>query len=200
MQHLSQHIEALIFAAPAPVSGYDIQSVLVETFGVEFPEEVIGAALEELRERYARVVHSFELVEVAGGYQFMSKGAYHQTIGTHLRQQSTKRLSRSALETLSIIAYKQPVTKSELEKIRGVSCDYAIQKLLEKELVAIAGRAETVGKPLLYAVTDRFMDYFGIKSLEDLPQPKDFQQPKSSIGAGERMEEERSVEGAPGVE
>ena len=88
------------------------------------------------------------------------------------------------------MAYKQPVTKSELEKIRGVSCDYAIQKLLEKELVTISGRADTVGKPLLYSVTSRFMDYFGIKGLEDLPTPKDFQQPENEIGTPEAMEEE----------
>lgn len=152
---------------------------------MSFPEEVLLTAVDELRKRYDHAEHSFELVEIAGGYQFMSKGAYHQTIGVHLRQQSNKKLSRSALETLSIIAYKQPVTKSELEKIRGVSCDYAIQKLLEKELVTIVGRADSVGKSLLYAVTDKFMDYFGIKSIADLPQPKEFQLPENTIGQPE---------------
>lgn len=189
MEYLPQHIEALIFAAPTPVGIDEIQDVLEEAFGLRFPEEQVTKAIAELQDRYAQEAHSFEIVAVAGGYQFMSKGAYHQTIGTHLRQTTNKRLSRSALETLSIIAYKQPVTKSELEKIRGVSCDYAIQKLLEKELVTISGRADTVGKPLLYTVTSKFMDYFGIKDLEDLPQPKDFQQVENSIGEGEQMEE-----------
>jgi len=152
--------------------------------------EDLTKAIDELKERYASEKHSFEVVAVAGGYQFMSKGAYHQTIGTHLRQTTHKRLSRSALETLSIVAYKQPVTKSELEKIRGVSCDYAIQKLLEKELVTITGRADSVGKPLLYGVTDRFLDYFGIKDLQDLPQPKDFKVAENEIGQPEPMEEE----------
>jgi segregation and condensation protein B len=187
MEYLPQHVEALIYASPQPISLADIQNVLLEAFGVEFAEEVILEAINELKARYAHDQHSFEIVEVAGGYQFMSKGAYHETIGTHLRQQSTKKLSRSALETLSIIAYKQPVTKSELEKIRGVSCDYAIQKLLEKELTTILGRAETVGKPLLYGVTDRFMDYFGINSLEELPQPKDFALPENTIGNPEEV-------------
>jgi segregation and condensation protein B len=187
MEYLPQHVEALIYASPQPISLADIQTVLLEAFGVEFAEEVILEAINELKARYAHDQHSFEIVEVAGGYQFMSKGAYHETIGTHLRQQSTKKLSRSALETLSIIAYKQPVTKSELEKIRGVSCDYAIQKLLEKELTTILGRAETVGKPLLYGVTDRFMDYFGINSLEELPQPKDFALPENTIGNPEEV-------------
>ena len=187
MQYLPQHIEALIFAAPSPVSLEELQSVLLENFGVRFAQKVMLDAIEELRQRYDQDVHSFEILEVAGGYQFMSKGAYHETIGTHLRMQSTKKLSRSALESLSIIAYKQPVTKSELEKIRGVSCDYAIQKLLEKELITITGRAESIGKPLLYGVTNRFLDYFGIKSIEDLPVPKDFNEPASEVGEPEAI-------------
>jgi segregation and condensation protein B len=187
MEYLPQHIEALIFAAPTPVSLEELQNVLLENFGVRFAQKVMLEAIEELQQRYEHKVHSFEIIEVAGGYQFMSKGAYHETIGTHLRLQSNKKLSRSALETLSIIAYKQPVVKSELEKIRGVSCDYSIQKLLEKELITITGRAESIGKPLLYAVTDRFMDYFGIKSLEDLPQPKDFALPENTVGEPEGL-------------
>ncbi|MEM9835870.1 MAG: SMC-Scp complex subunit ScpB [Bacteroidota bacterium] len=189
MDHLPQHIEALIFAAPSPIGLEELTDVLEEAFGLRFATAELEAAIEALKERYADPAHSFEVVEVAGGFQFMSKGAYHQTIGTHLRQSTNKRLSRSALETLSIVAYKQPVTKSELEKIRGVSCDYAIQKLLEKELVTISGRADTVGKPLLYGVTNKFLDYFGIKDLADLPQPKDFQQVENTIGEPERIEE-----------
>ena len=154
----------------------------MENFGVRFAQKQLLVAIADVRKRYDADVHSFEVVEVAGGYQFMSKGAYHETIGTHLRMQSKKKLSRSALETLSIIAYKQPVVKSELEKIRGVSCDYAIQKLLEKELVTITGRADSIGKPLLYGVTNKFLDYFGIKSLAEMPTPKDFTVPDSEIG------------------
>ncbi|MFT7120568.1 MAG: segregation and condensation protein B [Neolewinella sp.] len=187
MEYLPQHIEALIFAAPNPVSIDELQNVLLENFGVRFAQKVMLEAIEDVQQRYEGNAYSFEIVEVAGGYQFMSKGAYHETIGTHLRMQSNKKLSRSALETLSIIAYKQPVVKSELEKIRGVSCDYSIQKLLEKELITITGRAESIGKPLLYGVTPRFLDYFGIKSLEELPQPKDFALPDSTIGEPEEL-------------
>ncbi len=189
MEYLAQHIEALIFAASSPIAQEEIAEVLEEAFGLRFPESEVENAIKQLKATYADPRFSFEVVELAGGFQFMSKGAYHETIGTHLRQNTKKRLSQSALETLSIIAYKQPVTKSELEKIRGVSCDYAIQKLLEKELVTIAGRDESVGKPLLYAVTPRFLDYFGIKGLGDLPQPKDFKLPENSIGEAEEMEE-----------
>ena len=192
MEYLPQHIESLIFAAPNPVSLEELQEVLMENFGVRFAQKQMLEAIEDVRRRYDLDVHSFEIVEVAGGYQFMSKGAYHETIGTHLRMQSKKKLSRSALETLSIIAYKQPVTKSELEKIRGVSCDYAVQKLLEKELITITGRADRIGKPLLYGVTRKFLDYFGIKSIEDLPTPKDFSLPDNSIGEPAPIEESYS--------
>lgn len=185
MQYLPQHIEALIFAAPSPVSLEELQNVLLENFGVRFAQKVMLEAIDELKQRYDLEDHSFEIMEVAGGYQFMTKGAYHETIGTHLRMQSNKKLSRSALETLSIIAYKQPVVKSELEKIRGVSCDYSIQKLLEKELITISGRAESIGKPLLYSVTERFLDYFGIKSLDEMPVPKDFAIPDTEVGERE---------------
>ncbi|TXF83561.1 SMC-Scp complex subunit ScpB [Neolewinella aurantiaca] len=187
MQYLPQHIEALIFAAPTPVSLEELQSVLLENFGVRFARKVMLEAIDELKKRYDLDVHSFEITEVAGGYQFMTKGAYHETIGTHLRMQSNKKLSRSALETLSIIAYKQPVVKSELEKIRGVSCDYSIQKLLEKELITISGRADSIGKPLLYSITDRFLDYFGIKSLDEMPVPKDFATPETEVGKPEEL-------------
>ena len=185
MTSLPQHIEALIFAAAQPIGLEEMRTVLQESVGADFTDDALLEAIAELRRRYDHAAHSFEVVEIAGGYRFMTKGAYHQTIGTHLRQQSTKKLSRSALETLSIIAYKQPVTRTDLERIRGVSCDYAIQKLLEKELVTITGRADSVGKPLLYGVTEKFMDYFGIRSMQDLPQPKEFKLPENTIGEPE---------------
>jgi len=101
-----------------------------------------------------------------------------------LKQRSKRRLSTSALETLSIIAYKQPVTKSDLESIRGVNCDYAVQKLLEKGLVEIKGKSEAIGRPLLYGTTDQFMEYFGINNINELPTPKDFahQEDDNTIG------------------
>ncbi|MFT6871424.1 MAG: segregation and condensation protein B, partial [Roseivirga sp.] len=100
----------------------------------------------------------------------------------------------SALETLSIIAYKQPTTKSELEQIRGVNCDYSVQRLLEKELIEIKGKSENVGRPILYGTSDQFMDYFGINDLKDLPTPKDFATPDNEIGSPEKEEENPSAE------
>lgn len=109
--------------------------------------------------------------ESGGGWQFLTKREYHQTIAQLNGDKFLKRLSTAALETLAIIAYKQPITKSEIEAIRGVNCDYSIQKLLEKELVIISGRNETmVGKPLIYSTSRHFMDYFGINSSEELPK------------------------------
>ena len=132
---------------------------------------------------------AFEILEIADGFQFISKPVVHAVVGTHLKQTTKKRLSQSALETLSIIAYKQPISKSELEQIRGVSCDYSIQKLLEKELIEISGRSDAPGRPLLYATSQKFMDYFGLKSLRDLPKTKDFKEPESEIGEQLPIEE-----------
>ncbi len=190
MEHLAQQIESLIFTTDHAIHLEEIGSVLEEAFGLSFHESEILSAIGQLKARYATPDYAFEIVEVGGGYQFLTKGSFHNTVGVFLRQTTRKRLSGSALETLSIIAYKQPVTKTELEKIRGVSCDYAIQKLLEKELVIIVGRSEGPGKPLLYGTSEKFMDYFGIKSIDDLPSPKEFKEPDNSIGELAPIEED----------
>lgn len=188
-EHLSQHIEALIFTAEQPITLKEIKNCLQETFQTKFKKGEVEEATQGLMKKYEEDAYSFEIIEIAEGYQFLTKGAYHNTVGTMLKQKTKKRLSRAALETLSIIAYKQPVTKSEMEKIRGVSCDYSIQKLLEKELVAIAGRSEGPGRPLLYATSEKFMDYFGIKSIKDLPKLQDFKTTDNEIGEAGTGEE-----------
>lgn len=185
MDFLHRHIEALIFCAPKPVRLEDISACLDEMFDTHIEEEAIQQAIRDLMQHYKSESFAFGLFQMGGGYQFLTKPAYQASIGIFLKQQSKKRLSTSALETLSIVAYKQPVTKSELEQIRGVNCDYALQKLLEKELVEIKGKAETVGRPLLYGTTDKFMEYFGINSLKELPTLKDFQENDNSIGDGQ---------------
>ncbi len=152
-------------------------------------QEEILAVIAAIQKQFQENLYAFELVEIAGSWQFMTKGAYHNTIAIHLKQTTKKRLSQAALETLALVAYKQPVSKSELEEIRGVGCDYALQKLLEKELVSIAGRSEGPGRPLLYATSDKFMDYLGIRSLNDLPKPKDFHEPENSVGLSEAVVE-----------
>jgi segregation and condensation protein B len=146
------------------------------------PESHILDAITSLIEKYAHEDFSFALEHLAGGFQFLTKPAYQSSISILLKQQSQKRLSTAQLETLSIIAYKQPVTKSEIEQIRGVNCDYSVQKLLEKELVAIKGKSDHIGRPLLYGTSDKFMEYFGINQLSDLPLPKDFSKEENEIG------------------
>ncbi len=151
-------------------------------FAADVPLDHIEGAIYELRKKYNQEDFSFALEHLGGGYQFLTKPAYQPSISILLRHQSQKRLSTAQLETLSIIAYKQPITKGEIEQIRGVNSDYSVQKLLEKELVEIKGKSEGVGKPLIYGTSDKFMEYFGINSIQDLPQPKDFSQPENQIG------------------
>lgn len=159
-----------------------MKSCLSEMFNADVPEEDITGALQRLSDKYGHEDYAFQLNRAGGGYQFLTKPAYQASIGIMLKQQSKKRLSTSALETLSIIAYKQPVSKTEVENIRGVNCDYAIQKLLEKGLIEIQGKGETVGRPLIYGTSPKFMEYFGISDLSELPTPKDFSQEINSIG------------------
>ncbi len=171
------HIEALIFASEKPLAINDVTDLLNNALGFiedrATPDQV-EAAVNAINEKYNSEFYAFEMVESGGGWQFLTKKEYYKTIAQLYGDKFLKKLSVAAIETLSIIAYKQPVTKSEIELIRGVNCDYAVQKLLEKELVVISGRREdAVGKPLIYATSKSFMDYFGINSANDLPKIKE---------------------------
>jgi len=175
MKLLTQHIEALIFTSDQALTPDEIITCLKTVYGWELKKEDILEIIEEIKLKYIDETFSFELNEIAGGYQFLSKKEFHTAIHVMLQLKEKKRLSTAALETLAIIAYKQPISKPELEHIRGVSCDYSIQKLLEKELVVIAGKGDGPGKPLLYATSKNFMDHFGLRSVKDLPKLKDIQ-------------------------
>ena len=182
MDFLQNHIEALIFCSPSPIKITDIKSCLSEMFNADVPEEDIMGAIQRLEEKYVSDDYAFQLFKAAGGYQFLTKPAYQASISILLKQQSKKRLSTSAMETLSIIAYRQPISKTEIENIRGVNCDYAVQKLLDKGLIEITGKAETIGRTMLYGTTVKFMEYFGISDLAELPAPKDFTSEVNTIG------------------
>ena len=182
MDFLQNHIEALIFCSPSPAKVTDLKSCLSEMFNADVPEEDIKNAIHRIEEKFKADEYSFQLSRSAGGYQFLTKPAYQASIGIMLKQQSKKRLSTSAMETLSIIAYKQPISKSEVENIRGVNCDYSVQRLLDKGLIEILGKAETVGRPILYGTSPKFMEYFGINELNELPTPKDFTEEVNTIG------------------
>jgi len=198
MDQLAQHIESIVFVSESPISFKEIKSCLEVTFETKFKKPALEKAIDELRTKYQEEQFSFEFLEIAGGFQFLTKPAFHNSVGTLLRQNNKRRLSKAALETLSIIAYKQPVVKSEMEKIRGVSCDYSVQKLLEKELIVMVGRSEAPGRPLLYGTSEKFMDYFGLKSLDEMPKPKDFRDPDNEIGEQAPIDE--SVAAAPVAE
>lgn len=171
------HVEALIFASDHPLPEMEIVDLLNNSQG--FLEDLatleqVQSAIEAIHEKYQSEFYSFELKRSGGGFQFLTKPAFYPTVAQLNGDKYLKKLSVAALETLSIIAYKQPITKSEIESIRGVNSDYSIQKLLEKELIIISGRKEeAVGKPLIYATSKSFMDYFGLNSPEDLPQIKE---------------------------
>ncbi|MBS1488903.1 MAG: SMC-Scp complex subunit ScpB [Bacteroidetes bacterium] len=182
MDFLQNHIEALVFCSPAPTKLADLKACLSEMFNADLPEEDIANALKHIEEKFQTEEYSFQLYKAGGGYQFLTKPAYQASIGIMLKQQSKKRLSISAMETLSIIAYKQPISKPEVENIRGVNCDYAIQKLLDKGLIEIQGKAETIGRPMLYGTSPKFMEYFGINDINELPTPKDFSNEVNTIG------------------
>ncbi len=171
------HIEALIFASDKPLTSMEITELINNAFGFmeeKLTLEQIQTSIEGILEKYATEFYPFEVRESGGGWQFLTKKDFHKTIAQLNGEKFLKRLSSAALETLSIVAYKQPITKGEIEAIRGVSSDYSIQKLLEKELVIISGRNEDMpGKPLVYTTSKSFMDYFGINSPTDLPKLKE---------------------------
>ena len=174
LSQIIPHIEALIFASDKPLINIELVELLNNALG--FIEnratiEQVDAAIDGIYEKYNSEFYAFELKHSGGGWQFLTKKEYHKTVAQLNGDKFLKRLSTAALETLAIIAYKQPIAKSEMEAIRGVNCDYAVQKLLEKDLVIISGRNEdAVGKPLIYNTSKSFMDYFGINSTADLPK------------------------------
>ena len=188
-ERLDTYVESLIFVAQHPVKREDIKYNLENALQISIDPEGLDEALHRLQEKYWDDRFAIEIVEVADGFQFMTKGAYHHIAGHFLKQLTKRRLSRVALETLAIIAYRQPVSRAEIEQIRGVNADYAIDKLLEKELIEIAGRSTGPGKPLLYTTSGKFMDYFGLKSMGDLPQLKEFQTAAEEIGEPSSLEE-----------
>jgi len=168
-----------IFTEPPPASGGDLAS------GSEPPKKkkanllelsVIKEAIQLLNDTYEESGRTFRIIEIAGGYQFATRPDVAAYVSRLYKDRSRRRLSGAALETLSIIAYKQPVSKSDIENIRGVNCDEVIKSLLEKNLITITGRAESVGRPLLYGTTQDFLRHFGLGSMRDLPKPREIEE------------------------
>lgn len=174
----SSIIEALVFSSDEPLGASEIVTAIKEIDGqdTEISTDDVETAVDELNKRYEENEQSFSILRIAGGFIYATKPEYGKYLGYLSSEKSKRRLSQAALETLAIIAYKQPITKPELEAIRGVNADYILNTLLEKNLVTIKGRAETVGRPLLYCTTEEFLKYFGINKLTDLPKPREIEE------------------------
>jgi segregation and condensation protein B len=192
--------EALIFASDDPLSAAELRSLLLgeehrpatltgEAPLLDEPEEeqtsrkrktlelsTIKTAIELINARLVSGESPYHIVEIAGGYQFATKPDYAVFVSRLYKEKSRRRLSGAALETLAIIAYKQPVSKPDVENIRGVNCDEVLKSLLEKNLITITGRSESVGRPLLYGTTDDFLRHFGLPSVKDLPKPREIEE------------------------
>jgi len=180
--HITHHIEALIFSSVQSISVQEIVLALNAVFEEEVIEAQVFESLEIIKQKYCDNNFAIELVNLNKGYQFLTKKEYHDTVNQLQLHRSKKKLSQAAMETLAIIAYRQPITKLEIEQIRGVNSDYSVQRLLEKELISIEGKAETPGRPILYTTSNLFMDYFALNNLSQLPQLKDITREENTIG------------------
>jgi len=171
-------IEALIFASDDSLPADEIIRAIKDIDGedVEITKEDIENVVDSLNNKYNENGNSFHILRIANGYLYATNEPYAKFVGYLSSERAKRRLSQAALETLSIIAYKQPITKPELESIRGVNSDYILTTLLEKNLITIKGRAESVGRPLLYGTTDEFLKYFGLNDLSDLPKPRELEE------------------------
>jgi len=170
MDDLKNIIEALLFVADEPLSAERLRQVLGPVEGAE-----IHAALAALQAETEERRGGFVLVEVAGGYQFRTRPEYGPWV-KRLLDPRPVRLSKAALETLAIIAYKQPIIRAEIEHLRGVDCGGVLRQLLERKLIRVLGRREIPGRPLIYATTKRFLEVFDLKDLNDLPTPREIEE------------------------
>jgi segregation and condensation protein B len=175
LTNIKNIVEALIFSSDRPLSLKQIKDIINDekvTSGLTVDMKKIEEAVRGLMEQYQGDEYSYRLMEIAGGYRFATKKDYATWLAKLNKEKLKRKLSQSALETLAIIAYNQPITRGEIEAIRGVNVDYIIGALLEKDLITIKGRAETIGRPMLYGITNTFLEYLGIASINDLPPLK----------------------------
>lgn len=174
---LESVVEALIFASPDPISWDHVAGIITESEEeVQLDEASVEAMVDRLNRRYDENDLSFRIDRVAGGYTFSTRSRYHPWLSIFQHENAYRKLSRSAVETLAIVAYRQPITKPEVDEIRGVDSGYILRQLLEKMLVRVSGRADSPGKPLLYKTTDHFLKHFGINSVDELPQPREIEE------------------------
>jgi len=167
---LVEAAEAILFAADEPVSASRIGTIVSDVTGRPEPsEEDVATAIDRLNGAYEEHDRAFVVKSWAGGYRMVTRASLSPYAKTFYVQEQETSLSHSLMETLAVIAYRQPVTRPEVDFVRGVNSDYAIRKLLEMDLASVEGRADSVGRPLLYGTTDRFLEQFGLDALDDLP-------------------------------
>jgi segregation and condensation protein B len=181
-------LEALLFAADEPLPARRLAAMIEDAT----PASIDGL-VRDLNADYMREDRAFHVREVAGGYRLVTRPEFASWVADLRASDSSPRLSQAALETLSIVAYKQPVTRAELESIRGVAVEGVLKTLVERELVRITGREEGMGRPLLYGTTDHFLEYFGLPSLDALPRPDELE----ILFADRERQEELALEGPP---
>ncbi len=185
-------LEALLFASGKPLMMNEIRKILTSASVKE-----VEAWIQELKEEYAREGRSFELIEIAGGYEIVTRKEYANWLARLELQKRIRQASRSALETLAILAYKQPVTRAEVEEIRGVDISGVLTTLLERGFVKITGKKEVPGRPFLYGTTEKFLEHFGLKSVQDLPPISEI---KTLVERAVRKEEFISESEGPATE
>lgn len=193
-------IEALLFAGSEPLKPGDIREALAGA--VDLTDGSIGKMIDELREEYRRESRSFTIGGVAGGYRLQTLPEYGEWIARLRASPQRRKLSAPAMETLAIVAYRQPITRAEVEAIRGVNIDGVLENLIDRELVEPRGRKQAVGKPHLFGTTKKFLEHFGLQSLKDLPQIEELRRTAEKQAPREREEKEGAPaqENAAGVE
>ncbi|MCA9321180.1 MAG: SMC-Scp complex subunit ScpB [Planctomycetes bacterium] len=163
-------VEALLFASPDVMSFRNLRKILPED---EVPSDDLRAALTALQDRYESRGSGVVLQEVAGGWQFVTRETCHEWVQRLARTRTEEKITAAALETLSIVAYKQPITRAEVDAIRGVGSGQMIRTLMDKKMVKVVGRVDLPGRPFQYGTTRQFLEHFGLRALRDLPQGKD---------------------------
>ncbi len=199
---LKKIIEALLFAADRPLTTREIRTVLAEATDEENPaaagafrnvrEAQVAVALEELKVELDTQPHSYQLVEIAGGWRLVSRAEYAPWLKKLLDEARPHRLSQPSLETLSIIALRQPISRADVAAIRGVEVDGVIKTLLERDLITIVGKSDAPGRPMLYGTTQRFLEHFGLRNLDDVPRAAELRLQAAALKTAEEKVEEKS--------
>lgn len=171
---LSNVVESLIFSSPEPISPQRIAEIVEEADQqMEMESDRVTKLVDKLNERYDENGMAFHIVKTGGGYTFATRDRYHPWLSVFQHENAYRKLSSSAIETLAIVAYKQPITKPEVDDIRGVDSGYILRQLLEKVLIKVSGRADAPGRPLVYKTTRHFLKHFDINSVDELPKPRE---------------------------